>query len=264
MTPPSAVDPWLSAALSSHERLAGTVRSLTPGQLEAPSYASEWSIAQVLSHLGSGAEIFSLFLRAGTEGSPPPGMAEFEPIWAAWNARSPADQAADALLADREFLDQVVGFDEPARAAWHMDLMGADRDLSDVLRLRLREHVVHSWDIQVTLDDRAVLAPDATALVVDSLDELVGRVPRPPDFRVHALIITTDPSRRFLLTGEDGESMALQPVGEAASGDGVAALELPAEALVRLVYGRLDPAHTPVVGGDGDLLDTLRPVFPGF
>ena len=93
-----------------------------------------------------------------------------------------------------------------------------------------------------------MLAPDATALVVDSLDELVGRVPRPPDFRVNALIITTDPSRRFLLTGEDGESIALQTVGEATSGDGVAALKLPAEALVRLVYGRLDPAHTPVVG----------------
>lgn len=264
MTPPSAVDPWLSAALSSHERLAGTVHSLTSGQLEAPSYASEWSIAQVLSHLGSGAEIFSLFLKAGIEGSPSPGMAEFEPIWAAWNAKGPADQAADALVADREFLDQVVALDERARAAWHMDLMGADRGLSDVLRFRLGEHAVHTWDIQVTLDDKSVLAPDATALLIDSLDELVGRVPRPPDVRVRALIITAGPSRRFLLTGEDGESMALQAVGEAISGDDVAVLELPAEVLVRLVYGRLDPAHTPVVGGDGDLLDTLRRVFPGF
>ncbi len=264
MTAPSAVDPWLSAALSSHERLAGTVRSFAPGQLEAPSYASEWSIAQVLSHLGSGAEIFSLFVRAGIEGAPSPGMAEFEPIWEAWNARSPADQAADALVVDRDFLDEVVALDEPARAAWHLDLMGADRGLSDVLQLRLREHVVHSWDIQVTLDDKAVLAPDATALIIDSLDELVGRVVRPPDVAVRALITTTGPSRRWLLTGEDSESMALKAAGEAATEGGVDLLEMPAEALVRLVYGRLDPAHTPVVGGDVDLLDILRRVFPGF
>ena len=39
-------------------------------------------------------------------------------------------------------------------------------------------------------------------------------------------------------------------------------LELPAEALVRLVYGRLDPDHTPAVRGGADL-DVLRGVFPG-
>jgi len=39
-------------------------------------------------------------------------------------------------------------------------------------------------------------------------------------------------------------------------------LELPAEAFVRLVYGRLDPDHTPRVDGDFDL-ESLRHVFPG-
>jgi hypothetical protein len=37
---------------------------------------------------------------------------------------------------------------------------------------------------------------------------------------------------------------------------------LPAESLVRLVYGRLDPDHTSPVVGPGSL-DDLRPVFPG-
>jgi hypothetical protein len=40
-------------------------------------------------------------------------------------------------------------------------------------------------------------------------------------------------------------------------------LELPAEALSRLVYGRLDPDHTPAVTGDATLLAELRAVFPG-
>jgi hypothetical protein len=40
---------------------------------------------------------------------------------------------------------------------------------------------------------------------------------------------------------------------------------LPAEALLRLVYGRLDPGHTPPVevSGDAGLLDRAREVFPG-
>ena len=38
---------------------------------------------------------------------------------------------------------------------------------------------------------------------------------------------------------------------------------MPAEAFIRLVYGRLDPAHTPAVDGDAALLDQLRATFPG-
>jgi len=39
---------------------------------------------------------------------------------------------------------------------------------------------------------------------------------------------------------------------------------LPAEALLRLVYGRLDPAHTPESVVDTNALATLRRAFPGF
>jgi hypothetical protein len=44
------------------------------------------------------------------------------------------------------------------------------------------------------------------------------------------------------------------------------ALELPAEALLRLVVGRLDAAHTPPVALSAGhvTLDDLRRVFPGF
>jgi hypothetical protein len=40
---------------------------------------------------------------------------------------------------------------------------------------------------------------------------------------------------------------------------------MPSEALLRLAYGRLDPAHTPaeVVADPADL-DRLRRMFPGF
>ena len=60
--------PWISALRHSHDRLQASVEPLGLPQLERRSYASEWSIAQVLSHLGSQAEIFGLFLDAGLTG----------------------------------------------------------------------------------------------------------------------------------------------------------------------------------------------------
>ena len=41
-------------------------------------------------------------------------------------------------------------------------------------------------------------------------------------------------------------------------------LRLPAEALIRLIYGRLDPAHTPPAEAREVDLDELRQMFPGF
>ena len=64
---------WITALRASHDRLASMTRSLDVEELNGPSYDSEWTIAQVLSHLGSQAEIFSLFLDAGLEGADPPG-----------------------------------------------------------------------------------------------------------------------------------------------------------------------------------------------
>jgi hypothetical protein len=42
-------------------------------------------------------------------------------------------------------------------------------------------------------------------------------------------------------------------------------IRIPTEALLRLVYGRLDTGHTPAeVSANGIDLDRLRAVFPGF
>jgi hypothetical protein len=192
-------------------------------------------------------------------------MAEFEPIWERWNAKAPADQAADALVADRVLVDRLESLDPAAREAWHLPMFGADRGLSDVLRLRLGEHVVHTWDIDVTTDGDTVLPDDATALLIDTLDELVARTGEPSDPPLTVLITTSGPTRRLVLTvgGDDG-AVSLASAEGSGSPEGAPTLELPAEALVRLVYGRLDPGHTPVVGGDRHLLDRLRGVFPGF
>ena len=97
-----ATDPrTLTATLrNSHERLAGLVRPLTPEQLRVQSYDRDWTVAQVLSHLGSGAEIGLLTLDAALAEGGQLDRDAFPPIWDAWNGKSPDAQAADALAAD--------------------------------------------------------------------------------------------------------------------------------------------------------------------
>jgi hypothetical protein len=73
-------------------------------------------------------------------------------------------------------------------------------------------------------------------------------------------VSTEGPDRRFLLSvGPDGPSLT-----DAGEGDIKATLRLPAEAFIRLLFGRLDPDHTPPVQTEGVDLDLLRQTFPGF
>ncbi len=91
---------WIAVLRRSHERLVSLTGFLREDRLTAVSYASEWSIAQVLSHLGSGAEIGQIMLDSALTGDGTLDRERVPPIWDAWNAKSPQRQSADCLAAD--------------------------------------------------------------------------------------------------------------------------------------------------------------------
>ena len=252
-------DPWIDALRHSHDRLRANVEPLDAEQVQQPSYASEWSIAQVLSHLGSGAQIFSLFLDAGLSGAELPGQEAFPPIWEAWNTRTPHAQAADGLIADRELVERFESLDADQRDRVRLQLFGMDLDITGLARMRLSEHALHSWDVAVSLDPAATVAADAVGLLIDTLDQVAGRTAKPEGRPLKVSVSTSSPERHFLL--ETGENLTL---AAAHPDDSLPQLRLPAEALIRLVYGRLDAAHTPAVESRQVDLDELRKIFPGF
>jgi uncharacterized protein (TIGR03083 family) len=252
--------PWIAALRHSHDRLRAVAGSLDPGQLQRRSYAPEWSIAQVLSHLGSQAEVFSMFIDAGLNGQEPPGQDAFAPVWATWDAKSPQAQAADALRADNAVTERFESLDAGQRARLRLALFGMDIDTTGLVRMRLGEHAIHTWDIAVALDPAATVAPDAVALLIDTLGPLVARAAKPGGTERLWQVSTTSPVRHFTL--EAGPEVALRAAGDDASRP--PDLTLSAEALVRLVYGRLDPAHTPPAQARQPDLDELRQLFPGF
>jgi len=252
-------DLWIGELRRSHDRLRALVEPLDLAHLEQRSYASEWSIAQVLSHLGSGAEIFGLFLDAGLTGQDPPGRDAFVPVWNAWNARDPQAQAADGLRADEALVERFESLDPDQKAGLRLRIFGMDADLTGLERMRLSEHAVHTWDVAVALDPSATVAPEAVGLLIDMLGQVAARSAKPDGKERRLRVSTSAPERHFVL--ETGEAVSLT---ESDSEEGLPELRLPAEAFVRLVYGRLGPHHTPPVEADGVDLGELRQLFPGF
>jgi hypothetical protein len=121
----------------------------------------------------------------------------------------------------------------------------------------VNEHALHSWDVAVTFDPGATLAPDEAGAALEFVPMIVGFAGKPTgttrDVRVH----TTGPERDFVLR------LSSDSVSLASAEGGTPDLELPADAFVRLVYGRLDPDHTPAFPHDPGVLDELRRVFTG-
>jgi hypothetical protein len=120
---------------------------------------------------------------------------------------------------------------------------------------------VHTWDVAVMHDAEATVAPDAVELLVDTLEVMVQHAGKPLEEPVVVLVTTEAPARQLLLQ-VGGEGVTLSQPGDGATTE--ATVSLPAEAFVRLVYGRLDDQHTPPLDITGVDLDDLRRAFPGF
>jgi uncharacterized protein (TIGR03083 family) len=249
---------WIAALRNSHERLASLVGPLTAEQLRAQSYCTDWSIAQVLSHIGSGAEIGTLMLASALGGTPMDREA-FPVIWDVWNNRSPEAQAADGLTWDEEYVRRVEQLTDAELDGIHFDLFGMELDAAGLIGLRLSEHAMHTWDVAVTLDPAAVIAPDAAALLIGNVARFLGFAGKSSGDAFRVRVLTTDPGGDYLLAVADTVTLSDWVPGTDVEG----AVRMPAEALMRLVYGRLDAGHTPELSPDGIDLDRLRAVFPG-
>jgi uncharacterized protein (TIGR03083 family) len=251
---------WITALRNSHDRLRALVEPLGPDDLDAPSRASGWSIAQVLSHLGSQAEIFTGFLDAALAQREPPPPDTFPPIWEAWNARTPQEQVADSVTANEAFVGRLESLSDAELDAIQLSLFGMEVDAVRLLQMRLSEHALHTWDVAAALDPTAEVAADAVELLIDTLPGLAQRVGKAHGGAMRIRIVTVDPARDLILVVGDG--VGLEPWEEGPV-DGT--VRLPAEALVLLVYGRLDPSLTrPIELEAGSLtLDNIRAVFPG-
>ncbi len=247
----------LSALETSAARLSRIVDGLGADQVRQSAYPTEWTVADVLSHIGSGGVIMRRGLEDTLAGRPPDGSFN-QGVWDEWNAKTPEDQAAEALAADAALVAALGEVTEAQRGAFSFSMGPMTLDFAGFIALRLNEHVVHTWDVEVTFDDEAILPPEAAPVMIDRVGIIAGFAGRPPGTPATVRVATTEPHRRLAVVLTP-DSVALQAGDSGSDPD----LALPTESFIRLIYGRLDPDHTPD-GIEGQTLDQLRQVFPGF
>jgi uncharacterized protein (TIGR03083 family) len=242
---------WLAALDSSSVRLFDTVRGLTDDLLAVPSFASDWTIAQVLSHLGSAAEICSNLLERGQAGDlTPPTAEEVRPVWQRWDALSGPAQREAWHEADRRHRELLFSVDRNVTIPY----FAGPLELAQYAGYRLSEQAVHAWDIEVALRPSAVLHD--TDLLWERLDLVVSRF--------HDAEIRDSLKPRVIDvpggTLEIGDELHLS-TNPANSPDGTVSGDQ--EALIRLVYGR-NRASDDLQADGAVTLDDLRRLFPGY
>ncbi len=233
------------------------VTPLDDHALERQAYPTEWRIADVLSHLGSGAVISARRLDDGIAGQPMPD--DFAPsVWAAWNDKSPRAKADDALMTDRELLERLQSLTPDEADQFRFSFGPITVDITGFVGMRLNEHAMHTWDIEVTIDPHATIPAQAVELIVDNLEMIAQFTAKPTGSARRIDIRTTEPERHFAIT-LSADAVTFEPGEPVSEPD----LVLPAEAFTRLVYGRFDRVPAPDFAGDSTVLDELRRVFPG-
>jgi uncharacterized protein (TIGR03083 family) len=262
----SNADTVIAALRSGHDSLADRVSGFSDEDLAGPSGSAEWDISQVLSHLGSGAEISRATLQAALDGEPNPGSDFNHAVWDKWNAMTRRERADGFLEANQDLLALLESLDEQTKDNLSIDMgfLPAPVDVAIAARMRLNEFTLHSWDISVVSAEDAVLPADATAALLHGEPSLIGWIGKADPLNGRQAVVavtTTEPASVFALRLQASVSVDFDAPEQP---DGT--LTLPAEAWLRLVAGRLAPQHTPasVVATGAVGLELLRQVFPGY
>jgi len=249
----------IEALRAEHDTLAALVPTLTEDQLTGPSGASEWTVAQALSHLGSGAEITRqpIAIAAGEQVEAEDNQA----IWARWDGSTPAEQAAGFVEHDAAYVATVEALSAEQLDSLQIDLgfLPAPVPLVVALGMRLNEVANHSWDVRVGVDAGATVDAGSAKLLIElfggPLSFLLGFSAKPD--QVEQEVRLAVPGGGISITD------AVTVAGEVA--DSTATFDGAPEAVVRLLSGRLRTPYDAGVSVSGNVtLDELRTVFPGY
>src|SRR4051794_15372853 len=197
------------ALRSSVERLHGLAEAMSEEELTTGAYPAEWTVAQVLSHLGSGAVITQRRLEDALAGQDTPD--DFAPaVWDTWNAKRPVAQRDDALAADAALLARIQAVPPDERNAFTSAMGPMTLNFAQFLGIRLNEHAFHTWDIEVVANPAATIPAPVAALVVDNLELVARFTGKPTGDPTTITVVTSGPERGFTveLTSDD---VALTP-----------------------------------------------------
>jgi uncharacterized protein (TIGR03083 family) len=260
----SPADRSIAALRATHDELAAVASGVSDEQLALRSAASEWSVAEVLSHLGSGAEISLATLRSAMDATPGPDQGFNQNVWARWNAMSPREQADGFLAGDEELVAALEALSVQERQGLQVKLgfLTSPIALGGYTGMRLNEAALHSWDVRVSVDPAAAIDAQTAAVLAEQfatdLSFLLGFTSKADALAVPAIVDIHGSGFALVIADTVSLTTSASPPTATFSGQ--------LEAAIRMLAGRLTTRHTPddveVIGNVS--LDDLRRVFPGY
>ncbi len=172
------------------ESFKGFLSGVSAQALEQPSACDRWTVADVLSHVGS--QMFALSITRGLAGdvSPPPGRPavsehnedDFEE-GIAQRALATRAQQGDGLLAwFMGNLDESVKvFDSVKPEQWDTQCYWppGPEPISTLLDMRIAELCMHAWDVRSVLEVDYQLSEGSLGALIDTIPRAVRRAFRP-------------------------------------------------------------------------------------
>ncbi|MFC7907368.1 maleylpyruvate isomerase family mycothiol-dependent enzyme [Streptomyces nigra] len=229
------------------------VASATDLEVPVPT-CPEWTLFDLVQHLGGGDRFWAAIVGAGPAGGPP---ADAVAARAAIAVPREREALLEWLEESTELLLSALRDAGPERGCWTWWGAGqSPQSAAGVARHRVQETSVHTYDVQVALGAPRPL-PDDVAL--DGVDEFLATCcattaawpHKPTTFDFHA---TEGYSWRLTVDGDGARSTRLPGEGTDAAGVSVTGT---AGEIVLYLYDRI-PAESLELAGDPGLLDLLR------
>jgi len=242
-----------------HDDLVGFTAGLAESALNTQSACSEWTVADVLGHLGSAAELGLTTVATGRND-----MDAATAIWERWNAMTTTAKASNFVAAEERLVQAFEALDDQALADTRVDLVFLPQpvDVAFLVGMRLSEMGLHLWDVEAAFDPAATVAGYVVPFILARLPMFAGFFAKPSGKTGRVDVRISDPAHNYVFElKEDGASLA-----EGQAPDAASRFVSSGEAFLRLTSGRLSPRYTPAtVRIEGDIsLDDLRRTFPGY
>lgn len=248
------------------QALVGELRAGGDAAWNAPTACKGWAAKDVVAHVAGAIYFFSGATHAALDGQPTPPFDAGQAQAAAAELLAQPAPAVLNVLAERnedfcEYLDSL----DVAALPTAVPLGFMTLPVWQVAVARLNEVAIHCWDVRVVREASARIQPDAVPLLVPGNVELASVLAQGEKTTATWLLDVDGPAGGPVTVRVQGDQVAIER-GAAPSPD--ARLALDGEALLRLLWGRLDlgaAIDSGQVRLDGDRAKALalQRLFPG-
>jgi uncharacterized protein (TIGR03083 family) len=255
-------------ARAEYDNLRAYLDRLPAAGLTEQSACTNWQVYQVVAHISSQPEITAATLEAGLRGAPPMTDEQRRAVWARFDAMKP-EEVPPAFRANNDAFFKLIDSLTDDELGKTIPWIFGPAPMATVLASRLNEQALHAWDVKWARDKQATLTQAALPdLIQANIPSRVGRLAKPDQAptligkTINFVYSQPDGAVSFEI-GKDGVQVT---PGRSSSPD--LTVDLPAEALIRLIWGRYDVGAGQRAGqirlSQPDLAAPLQALFPGF